>query len=299
MRDGSFRSGFIGIVGRPNVGKSTLLNAILKEKIAIITDKPQTTRNRITGIKNLPDGQLIFIDTPGIHPAKSPLNKAMVAEAFTVFTGVDVILLIIEAPRGFLPGDKGILNKSIEAGLPILLVINKTDLTSIEKVRSLLEEARQFPGVKRVIPISAIMGEGIDQLIFTIKEMLPEGSPYFPPDILTDRSERFIAAEIIREKIMLHTQEEVPYSTAVTVEAFKEDEKRNLIKIEATITVERESQKKILIGRGGNMLKKIGSEARIELERFFATRVFLSLFVRVRKDWSKDEKWLKEFGYKR
>ncbi len=280
------------------MGKSTLLNAILGEKIAITTPKPQTTRNRIMGIKNLPNGQLIFVDTPGIHEAKNPLGQAMVAEARAVFSSVDVIVITVEAHRGLVAGDKAIIKAAEEASLPLVLALNKKDLASPEQMREMIARASELTPFSHVFPICAVTGEGVEELIETIKNLLPEGPAFFPPDMITDRSERFLAAEIIREKVMLYTHQELPYSTAVTVETFQEDEQRNLITIEATITVERPSQKKIIIGAGGALLKKIGTLARLELEKFFATRVFLSLFVRVRRDWTREEKWIKEFGYK-
>lgn len=295
---GRFRSGFIGIVGRPNVGKSTLLNAILGEKIAITTPKPQTTRNRVVGIKNLPDGQLIFVDTPGIHEAKTPLNKAMVAEAKAVFSSVDVVLITVEAPSGFVREDRQVIEAAQISRLPLVLAVNKIDLVSKKEIEDIVHQAPHWASFCSITPVSALRGTGIEALIEGIKNLLPEGPAYFPPDMITDRTERFIAAEIIREKIIIHTHQELPYSTAVSIETFKEDESRNLITIEATITVERESQKKIIIGHQGTLLKKIGTDARLELERFFATRVYLSLFVRVRRDWTREEKWIKEFGYK-
>lgn len=251
-----FRSGFIGIVGRPNVGKSTLLNAILGEKIAITTPKPQTTRNRIMGIKNLPDGQLIFVDTPGIHEAKNPLGQAMVAEARAVFSSVDVIVITVEAHRGLVAGDKAIIKAAEESSLPLVLALNKKDLATPKQMKEMIARASELAPFSHVFPICAVTGEGVEGLIEAIKNLLPKGPAFFPPDMITDRSERFLAAEIIREKVMLHTHQELPYSTAVTVETFQEDEQRNLITIEATITVERPSQKKIIIGARGALLKK-------------------------------------------
>jgi GTPase len=293
-----FKSGFIGIVGRPNVGKSTLMNAVMGDKIAIATHKPQTTRNRITGIKNIAGGQLVFIDTPGIHRASTPLGHSMVDAARGVFSSVDVILLLIEAPAGILPDDRSILETLQGAALPVILIINKIDLVDKPRLLPLIDEASHLFPFLSIIPMSALQTDGIQALIEEISKALPEGQPFFPEEMFTDRSERFIAAETIREKIMLMTHKEVPYATAVTVDAFKEDEAKNLIRIAATITVEKESQKGIIIGKGGAMLKKIGTQARQEMEKFFATRIFLELFVRVRKDWTHNEKLLKEFGYK-
>lgn len=294
-----FKSGFIGIIGRPNVGKSTLMNAIMGDKIAIATHKPQTTRNRITGIKNVEGGQLIFIDTPGIHPATTPLNRSLVDEAQDVLNSVDMVLLLIEAPSGIQKNDRYILETLKSLSLPVVLVINKIDLIDKTKLLPLMDEARHLFPFLAMIPVSALRSEGIPGLLQEIQSALPEGQPYFPEEMFTDRSERFIAAEMIREQIMLLVHQEVPYATAVTVDAFKEDEQKNFIRIAATITVEKESQKGIMIGKRGEMLKKIGTQARHDLERFFAAGIFLELFVRVRKDWTHNEKMLQEFGYKR
>lgn len=294
-----FKSGFIGIVGRPNVGKSTLLNAIIGEKIAITTHKPQTTRNRISGIKNLPEGQLVFVDTPGIHPADTPLSRSMVEAAREVFDSVDVVLLLVEAQAGILPGDRAVMDVLREKALPVLLAINKIDLVDKPKLLPLLDEARHLLPFLAMVPVSALRNAGLDSLLNEIVQVLPEGPPLFPEEMFTDRSERFLAAEIIREKIMVLTRQEVPYASAVVVDAFKEDESKNLIRIAATITVEKDSQKGIIIGKGGEMLKKIGTQARRDLESFFAARVFLELFVRVRKDWTHNEQLLDELGYKR
>ncbi len=292
-----FKSGFIAIAGRPNVGKSTLLNRILGEKLAITSSKPQTTRNRITGIRNTDDGQMIFLDTPGIHHAKTPLNRYMVKAAMSTFSEVDLILLLVEADRGHDPDDDLIIENLREAGVPVYLVINKIDRVEKVKLLPLIDRFRSLYDFREIVPVSAVTGDGVDRLIELIREALPEGPKYFPDDLFTDNSERFIAAEIVREKILLLTHKDIPYATAVTVDAFKEDEEKNRIRITATITVEKDSQKGILIGKGGKMLKEIGTQARLEMEQFFAAKIFLELFVRVRKDWTKDAKWLKEFGY--
>ena len=294
-----FKSGFIGIIGRPNVGKSTLMNAMIGDKVAIATHKPQTTRNRITGIKNVDGGQLVFIDTPGIHRAVTPLNRSMVEEAEAVLASVDVVLFLVEAAAGINKNDRDILETLKAVSLPVILVINKIDVIDKTRLLPLIDEARHLFSFLAIVPVSALKSDGIPGLLQEILDALPEGQPYFPEEMFTDRSERFIAAEIIREKIMMLVHNEVPYSTAVTVDAFKEDEKRNLIRIAATITVEKESQKGILIGKRGDMLKKIGTQARLDLEKFFASRIFLELFVRVRKDWTHNEQMLKELGYKR
>jgi GTP-binding protein Era len=279
------------------VGKSTLLNGILGEKLAITSSKPQTTRNRITGIRNTDDGQMIFLDTPGIHRAKTPLNRYMVKAATSTFSEVDLILLLVEADRGRDADDDLIIESLRQTGVPVFLVINKIDRVEKMKLLPLIDRFRSLYDFQEIVPVSALTGDGVDRLLELIREVLPEGPKYFPDDLFTDNSERFIAAEIVREKILILTHKEIPYATAVTVDSFKEDEEKNLIRIAATITVEKDSQKGILIGKGGKMLKEIGTQARVEMERFFAAKIFLELFVRVRKDWTKDAKWLKEFGY--
>jgi len=292
-----FKSGFIGIIGRPNVGKSTLLNAVVGEKIAIATHKPQTTRNRITGILNIDQGQLVFVDTPGIHKPATMLNRQMVASANETFKNTDILCLLVDAVAGFHRDDRQVIDTAGLAGLPIVLVINKTDLIAKTKLLPLMDEIRQYRDFEAIIPVSALTGEGIADLIGELWKMLPEGPPYFPEEMMTDRSERFIAAEMIRKQIIVLTHQEVPYATAVVVDAFKEIEKKNLIRIQATIHVEKDSQKGILIGRKGAMLKRIGTLAREEMEAFFGAKVFLELFVRVQKDWTEDERMLREFGY--
>jgi len=291
------KSGFIAIVGRPNVGKSTLLNAIVGEKLAITSSKPQTTRNRITGIRNTEDGQFIFLDTPGIHQAKTPLNRYMVKAATSAFGEVDLILLIVEADRGFDPDDGLILDTLGTAGVPVFLVVNKIDLVAKPMLLPLIDRFRGLYDFREIVPLSAATGDGVDRLLDLIRDATPEGPKLFPDEMFTDNSERFIAAEIVREKILELTHREIPYATAVTVDSFKEDEEKNRIRIAATITVEKDSQKGILIGKGGRMLKEIGTQSRLEMEKFFAAKIFLELFVRVRKDWTKDPRWLKEFGY--
>ena len=296
-----FKSGFIAIIGRPNVGKSTLLNAVVGERIAITTHKPQTTRNRIMGIRNLGEpqpGQLIFLDTPGIHRASTPLNRAMVDAATGTFGSVDLILLLAEAGAAPHSDDRFIIESLRDVQLPVFLVINKIDLAQKPLLLPLIDSFRDLHPFREIIPLSALKGDGIDGLIRAIWNLLPEGPRYFPEEMMTDRSERFIAAEIIREKITLRTHQEIPYATAVVVDAFKEDEANNMIRIAATIHVAKDSQKGIIIGKKGAMLKEIGTRARQEMEKFFAAKVFLELFVRVAKDWTNDPRMLQEFGYR-
>ncbi len=291
-----FKSGFIGIIGRPNTGKSTLFNTIIGDKISIITDKPQTTRNKITGIKNYPDAQLIFLDTPGMHKPKTPLNKAMVQTARDTIGSVDILLLLVEADSDVHPHDLFLTESLAQITVPVVLVINKIDLIEKKYLLPLIDKFRVLYDFREIFPISALKGEGVPDLLSTVKEIIPEGPKYYPDDIQTDATERFIAAEFIREKITLFTKQEVPYSTAVQIDLFKEDEEKNLIRISATINVEKESQKAIMIGQKGSMLKKIGSEARQEMEKLFGTRVFLELFVKVRKEWTTSDNMLREFG---
>jgi GTP-binding protein Era len=291
-----FKSGFIGIIGRPNVGKSTLLNKIIGEKIAITSHRPQTTRNRITGIKNIENGQLIFVDTPGIHRATTPLNEFMVAAAKDAFRSADIILLVAEA-EGVHRDDQLVLESLRNTGLPVILLINKIDLVRKKNILPVMDQFQHLFSFSEIIPISALTGDGLSALMEQIWKLLPEGPRYFPDDMMTDRTERFIAAEIIREKIIMLTHQEIPYATAVVVDSFKEHEDKNLLVIQATINVAKNSQKGILIGKKGSMLKEIGKRARQDMEKFFATRIYLELFVRVRKDWTHDAGMLREFGY--
>ncbi|MDP2682922.1 MAG: GTPase Era [Deltaproteobacteria bacterium] len=301
-----FKSGFVSIIGRPNVGKSTLLNTILGEKIAIVSPKPQTTRNRIRGIKNMEDAQIIFLDTPGIHSDKGYLNEFMIREAISAIEDVDVIIYLVEASKTLEKDDSLIIDNLRRIKSPVLLGINKTDITRKDNILPLINEYSKLYPFKEIIPISATRGEGIETLVKLVVELLPEGPKYFPEDILTDLPERFIVAEIVREKIFKLTRQEIPYSTAVVIDSFKENPKlvpagnkqgKGLVSISATINVERDSQKGIIIGKGGKMLKEIGTLARIDIEKLLGAKVYLELFVKVEKDWTKDKKLLKEFGY--
>jgi GTPase len=297
LADKPFRSGFVAIIGRPNVGKSTLLNRILGEKIVITSDKPQTTRNRIKGIHNIPQAQIIFIDTPGIHRAKSLLNRFMVEEALASVKEVDVILFLVEADLPTGNREEQILGVLAAVKAPVFLVLNKIDLVAKEALLEKIAGYAQLYPFKEIIPVSAANGDGVERLVESVCRYLPEGPVYFPDDILTDVPERFIVAEIIREKIFRLTRDEVPYAVAVEVESFKERPDGTLIAIAAAINVERDSQKGIIIGRKGAMLKKIGMEARGEIEQLLDAKVFLELFVRVRKEWSENPRLLKELGY--
>ncbi|MBI5286068.1 MAG: GTPase Era [Deltaproteobacteria bacterium] len=291
-----YKSGFVSIIGRPNVGKSTLLNAILGEKIAIISEKPQTTRNKILGVKNLPEGQIVFLDTPGIHRAKGVFNALMVKAALATLKEVDVILYLVEATSPP-DGELFIIDSLKKVKTPVILGINKIDLIRKDTLLPLIEGYAKLYPFKEVIPLSALKGDGIDIIIDTIFNLLPEGPRYFPEDVITDLPERFIVAEIIREKVFELTRQEIPYSTAVVVDEFKENPEKGLISIMATIHVERDSQKGIIIGKGGRMLKEIGTRARFDIERLLGSKIYLELYVRVQEDWTEDLRVLKEFGY--
>jgi GTP-binding protein Era len=292
-----FKSGFVGIIGKPNVGKSTLLNCIIGEKVAITSHKRQTTRNRIMGIYNSDEGQIVFLDTPGIHKATSPLNRYMVSAAVSTFGDVDIILFLVDADDPFGAEDALIVESLATVTVPVILVINKIDLIGKERLLPFIDDLRHRHSFEDIVPVSALGGRNVDIVMTAIWKLLPEGPKYFPDDMYTDSSERFIAAEIIREKVMTLTHQEIPYSTAVVVESFKEDERTKLIRIGAVINVEKNSQKGIIIGKRGSMLKEIGKQSRLEMERFFGTRIYLELFVKVSKDWTKNERKLKEFGY--
>lgn len=292
-----FKSGFISILGRPNVGKSTLFNRILGEKIAIVTEKPQTTRNRILGIKNMEGAQLIFLDTPGLHEGGTELNRRMVRTALASGRDSDILLFITEASSPSLEEDRKMWEQLIGSkGIPFL-VINKIDLIRKEKLLPLIDQYQKLFPFEKIIPISAINGDGVEILIKEIIEALPEAPPYFPEDMLTDQTERFIVSEIIREKVIQHSYQEIPYATAVLIESFKEYPEKNLLVIQGTIYVERESQKKIIIGKGGQKLKKIGETARKEIEAFLEKRVFLELWVKVEKNWTRNPRILDTLGY--
>lgn len=292
-----FKSGFVAIIGAPNVGKSTLLNRLLGQKIAITSNKPQTTRHRILGVCNQPGAQLVFLDTPGIHQARGPLNVRMVDVALKALEEVDIVLFMTDAacPAGH---SDGIILEALKDGnLPVILVMNKVDLVNKESLLPQIEAWDKLYGFLAIVPVSAVQGTQVDTLIREMIRSLPEGPRYYPEDSVTDLPERFIAAEMIREKVFRLTGEEIPYSTAVTVESFKLRPEKQLIEILATIHVERESQKPIIIGRGGKMLKRIGRQAREEIEFMVGQKVFLKLWVRVQKKWTKDPGAVRRFGY--
>jgi GTP-binding protein Era len=293
-----FKSGYVTIAGPPNAGKSTLLNRILGEKISIVSSKPQTTRNRILGVCHRPGAQIIFYDTPGIFIAKGPLNTKIVDTACSAIGDADVLLAVVDASQPD-PAAEALLAEKIRSQqLPVIMALNKIDL--VAEKETLLQviarwSARQ--AFAAIVPVSALDGTQIEELVGAIVKALPDGPRYFPEDTLTDATERFIAAELIREKIFRLTGEEIPYASAVTVEAFKPSADEKRISIDATIHLERGSQKGIIIGKGGAMLKRIGSEARRDIERLTGRTVFLKLFVRVQKNWRRDAKTVERFGY--
>lgn len=291
-----FRSGYVSLTGRPNVGKSTLLNTILGEKVAIVSPKPQTTRNRIIGVKTLSDAQIVFIDTPGIHKPKHRLGELMVKQAKESVKEVDVILFMVE-PEEPGSGDKFIIDILKDMGKPVFLLINKADTVKKPLVLPVIEVYSKLYPFKEIIPISALAGDGIDALIKTIVNYLPEGPKYYPDDILTDQLERFMVSEIIREKIIQQTEDEIPYSVAIEINQWSERED-GVVFIQANIYVEREGQKGIIIGKGGARLKTIGTSARLEIEKLLGTKVFLELWVKIKKDWRSSERILKELGFR-
>jgi GTPase len=301
----AFHSGFVCILGRPNAGKSTLLNALVGEKLAIISPKPQTTRNRILGIihaptqKGRPGGQVIRIDTPGVHKPDSSLGRKMMGEVREAVGGCQLILLLVDATRKFAQGDQFVLNLLRRSETPAFLLLTKIDLLGKEKEKllPLIDEYRRLYDFREIIPLSARKREGLDVLLEKVIQNLPEGPRYFSEDQVTDQPARFMAAEIIREQVLLATSEEVPYATTVMIEQFEEG--TELTRIAAAIYCEREGQKGILVGRRGQMLKKIGSAARLQIEKMLHSRVFLELFVKVWPDWRESRKFVEELDWRR
>jgi GTP-binding protein Era len=291
-----FRSGFVAIVGRPNAGKSTLVNRLVGQKIAIVTSKPQTTRNRIQGIVTKPQGQIVFIDTPGLHEADSALGRQMMQEVAAALEGIDVLLLMVDASSMHPHADDLLLGKAKRFRGKTILALNKVDRLPKPKLLPLIESFAKAFEFSAIVPISALQGTGCDGLLDEILRQLPQGEPYFPEDQITDQPERFLAAEIIREKAVQLTYHEVPYALAVVVEKY--EEKPKLLRIEALMNVERDSQKKILIGHKGEMLKKIGTEARKELEAILGSKIYLGLFVKVAPDWRENPQKVRELDWR-
>jgi GTP-binding protein Era len=289
-----FRAGFVTVVGRPNVGKSTLVNRLVGQKVAIVSDKPQTTRNRILAVVNRPGGQIVLFDTPGIHKPQHDMNRRMVETAVRSLSQVDLALWLVDVGQPLGPGDRHVRDLLERARRPVLLGINKIDTVAKTEILPVIEAYHSLLDFAAVVPISAKTGDNVERLTDLLLAELPEGERLYPEDFLTDLPERFFVAEMIRERILAHTREEVPYSTGVVLESFREEEGR--VRIEAKILVEREGQKGILIGRGGAMLKAVGTEARREIEGFLGTRVFLGLFVKVQEGWREDPDTLEAMG---
>lgn len=290
-----FKFGYVAVVGRPNAGKSTLVNRLVGEKVAIVTSRPQTTRNRIQGIVNEPSAQIVLIDTPGLHRPDSALGRQMMSEVDAAIDGVDIVALIIDAAEDFGTGDRRAVERVQRFSGKRFLLLNKVDRIPKSNLLPLIEKAAKLGEFDEIIPISALKGEGVDVLLQKLIESLPSGTPQFPVDQYTDQPERFLAGEIVREKAMESTTQEVPHALAVLVDSFEEGGK--LIRIRATIYVEREGQKGILIGRGGASLKKIGTTARKELETILGTKIFLELYVKVRKDWRENQQIVRQLDW--
>jgi GTP-binding protein Era len=291
------KSGFVSFIGRPNAGKSTLLNRLVGTKLAIVSDKPQTTRTRILGVKNYPDAQVVFLDTPGIHRPLHRMNVRMVDTAVDTIREVDVLGLVVDANEPTGKGDKFVFDLVKDAKAPVLLLLNKIDLMKKHRLLPIIERYAAEGTFAEIIPISAATGDNVERLERIIIDRLPEGDALYPTDYLTDQPERFFAAEIVREKLLQFTHAEIPFSSAVIIDRFEEPaEGSALLRLFCTIVVDRESQKPIVVGRGGDMIKKIGTAAREELERFFETKVFLDLHVRVKTEWREDDRVLGEIG---
>jgi len=291
----SFHAGFVTVVGRPNAGKSTLVNRLVGQKVAIVSDKPQTTRNRILAVCNRPHAQLVLVDTPGIHKPMHTMNRRMVDTARKSIGQGDVVLWISDVTERFGAGERFVADLLKKAGLPVLLGLNKIDLLRDKKrLLPIIDTYRTLLDFAEIVPLSAQTGENVERLEQLLIAHLPEGDKLYPDDFLTDLPERFFVSEMIRERILEKTREELPYTTGVVVTSFKED--GELVRIEATILVERESQKGILIGRGGGMLKAIGSEARRDIEAFLGARVYLGLFVKVKENWRESADVLQQMG---
>ena len=295
------KSGLVSLIGRPNAGKSTLLNRLVGTKLAIVSDKPQTTRTRILGVRNYPDAQVVYLDTPGIHRPLHRMNVRMVDTAVDTIREVDVIGLVVDVMEPPGKGDRFVLDLVKNATAPVFLILNKIDLIKKSRLLPIMQQYSELASFAEIVPVSAGTGDNVDRLERVIIERLPEGEALYPPDYLTDQPERFFAAEIVREKLLQFTHAEIPFSTAVVIDRFEEPEagdKKGLLKLYCTIVVDRESQKPIVVGRGGDMIKRIGVAAREDLERFFDTRVYLDLHVRVKSEWREDEGVLNDIGLK-
>ena len=297
MSDGSGKAGFVAVIGRPNVGKSTLANRIIGQKIAITSNKPQTTRNRIQTVYTSDRGQIVFLDTPGIHKAKNRLGQYMMTVAKRTVSEVDLVLWLVEAEEYIGPGDRNIAAQLENIKVPVILVINKTDRKKREEIFAVIDAYRKLGDYAEVVPVSALNGDNVDVLIDQIFKYLPEGEPFYDEDTVTDQPVRQIVAELIREKALKCLNDEIPHGVAVTIESM--DFEENIVRIGATLICEKESHKGIIIGKGGDMIKKIGSAARYEIEELLESKVHLDLWIKVKKDWRDSDLLLKNFGYDR
>ncbi len=291
------KAGFVSLVGRPNAGKSTLLNRLVGEKLAIVSDKPQTTRNRILGVKNYPGAQLVFLDTPGIHRPLHRMNVRMVDVAVDAMSSVDVLGLVVDVGEKRGRGDEYVMDLVRNVTVPRFLILNKVDLVQKTKLLPILEEYHKLGLFEEIVPVSAQTGDNVDRLEQLLIARMPEGDALYPSDYLTDQPERVMAGEIVREKVLQFTRDELPFSSAVIIDRFEEPVgDKPILRLYCSIVVDRESQKPIIVGKGGSMIKQIGTAAREELERFFATKVYLDLHVRVKQDWREDDHLLQEIG---
>lgn len=295
-QDSEIKSGIVALIGPPNVGKSTLMNSLLGQKISIVTPKPQTTRNRIVGIVNAPHYQIVLLDTPGIHKARSPLNLEMVKIALDTLSEVDAVVFMIDVTFPLPKPETAPTRYLKDTNVPTILLLNKIDLLEKDQLLPIIEAYQQLFPFEAIIPTSALFHDGTNELLDELLKLLPEGPRLYPEDIPTDVTERFIVAEIIREKIFLSTGQEIPYSTAVTVDSFKEDPQKGMVTIHATIYVEKTSQKGIIIGKGGKKLQQIGKAARHDVEALLGQKVLLKLWVKIKKDWTRDTRFLRELG---
>ncbi|WP_096201303.1 GTPase Era [Bacillus sp. FJAT-45350] len=294
----NFKSGFVAIIGRPNVGKSTLLNYFVGQKIAIMSDKPQTTRNKVQGVLTRNDSQVVFMDTPGIHKPKHKLGDFMMKVASSTLREVDLILFVVEADQSFGPGEQFILERLEETNTPVFLVVNKIDKVEPEKLLKFIDSYRTRYNFKEIVPVSALEGSNVSTLVDQIVGYMPEGPQYYPTDQVTDHPERFIVAELIREKVLHLTREEIPHSIAVVIEQMKRRETNDTVYVGATIIVERSSQKGIVIGKQGTMLREVGKRARADIEALLGSKVFLELWVKVQKDWRNKPAQLRDYGFR-
>lgn len=290
------KSGFVALIGRPNAGKSTLMNRLVGQKLAIVSDKPQTTRTRITGVRNYPDAQVVFVDTPGVHKPLHRLNVRMVDAAREALTQVDLVIAVIDGSEASGGGDRFLLESLKNVRKPKILALNKVDLVAKEQLLPRIDEYHRAALFAEIVPLSALTGDNVERLEQALLSHLPDGEPLYDEDYLTDKPERFFVAELVREQVLQHTHAELPFASAVIVDRFEEPDENGLLRLYCTILVERDSQKPIVVGRGGAMIKAIGTAARQELERFFAARVFLDLRVKVRRDWREDDRALDEMG---